>query len=299
VARPRTFCADVSREAREPLAATASRIDHWILIEYRGLWARDELAQSALPDSVKAHLRAQLASLPRSRLLFVRRPDRRRISRLAVFLARTTERDPRLTGLELEDVHDLLGVDVSTGPGEPLEHPLLVVCTHGKRDPCCARYGRPLYDALSEVADEGTVWQSTHVGGDRFAGNLVCFPEGLYFGRVERPDVLPLLDEYLAGRIRLERYRGRCCYPFHVQAAERAVREATGGLGPMDVRLTGQERLAEDRWRVRFAVGAHTLEADVARELGDLATLTCAATMPRRPRRYVARLAGTPRGRAA
>ena len=28
------------------------------------------------------------------------------------------------------------------------------------------------------------VWQCTHVGGDRFAGNLVCFPEGLFFGRV-------------------------------------------------------------------------------------------------------------------
>ena len=36
----RAFCSDVSLDA-EPLAATASRVDHWILVEYRGLWAHD------------------------------------------------------------------------------------------------------------------------------------------------------------------------------------------------------------------------------------------------------------------
>jgi hypothetical protein len=297
VARPRTFCADVSREGAEPLAATASRIDHWLLVEYRGLWARDELAQSTLPERVKVHLREQLAALPRSRLLFVRRRERRHAPTLAVYFARTTEREPRLSGLELDAVDDLLELDFAAGPGTPLRHPLLVVCTHGKRDPCCARYGRPLYEALSEVADEHAVWQSTHVGGDRFAGNLVCFPEGLYFGRVERSDVLPLLDDYLGGRIHLARYRGRCCYPFHVQAAERVVREATGAFGPGDLRLADQARRGEGTWSVRFAVGAETVEAEVRRELGDLVALTCAAASPRRPRRYVARVAGSPRER--
>ena len=35
-----------------------------------------------------------------------------------------------------------------------------------------------------------------------------------------------MVDEYLAGRIDLPHYRGRSCYSFAVQAAERAVREA-------------------------------------------------------------------------
>ena len=29
------------------------------------------------------------------------------------------------------------------------------------------------------------MWQSSHIGGDRFAGNVVFLPEGLYYGRVE------------------------------------------------------------------------------------------------------------------
>ena len=45
-------------------AATASRIDHWLLIEYRGLWARDALPGSGLSDQVKQHLRDQVASRP-------------------------------------------------------------------------------------------------------------------------------------------------------------------------------------------------------------------------------------------
>ena len=39
-----------------------------------------------------------------------------------------------------------------------------------------------------------------HVGGDRFAGNLVCLPEGLYFGRVGPEETLgPLLDDTSPG----------------------------------------------------------------------------------------------------
>ena len=40
-----------------------------------------------------------------------------------------------------------------------------------------------------------------------------------------------MLDEYLAGRIDLDAYRGRSAYSFAVQAAERAVREATRTAG--------------------------------------------------------------------
>ena len=44
------------------------------------------------------------------------------------------------------------------------------------------------------------------------------------------------------GRIRLDHYRGRCCYPFPVQAAEHRVREATGLTGLDDLMLVAAER---------------------------------------------------------
>ena len=287
----RALCADISSEGGEPLGATASRIDHWIVVEYRGVWAPHPLRGSALSDRVKAHVAEQLETLPRARLLFVRRPDRRHHPGLVCFVGRTRERGSTLRRLELESHDDLLDIDFTSEPGEPVDHPVFVVCTHGKRDRCCARYGRPLYAALCELSEAERVWQATHVGGDRFAGNLVCLPEGLYFGRVGAGDAWRVLEEYLAGRIHLDRYRGRCCYPFPVQAAERAVREQTGALGIDDLELDGIERAGEDRWSVSFRTGGELLRADVAVEHGELAYLTCSAETLRRPRRYVARLA--------
>jgi hypothetical protein len=299
VPRPRPFCSELSQANGEALAATASRIDHWLLIEYRSLWARDELGASLLPDGVKEHLRRLLGRLARPRLLFVRRPERRSHRGLALFYGRTSERAPWFRSLELDSYEDVLSLDLAAAferpapLGDPLDHPLLVVCTHGKRDPCCARYGRPLYEGLREAADDAWVWQSTHVGGDRFAGNLVCLPEGVYYGRVSRLDALAVLAEHLAGRIELDHYRGRCCHSFPVQAAEREVRLRSGTLGIGDVRVEGVERHGGGRWSVRLVAGAIRYEVDVVAEHGDLTQLTCASPTPKSPRRFVARSART------
>src|SRR5262245_45318705 len=215
--RSAPFCADLSRENDEPLAATASRIDNWFLIEYRGLWARDALTGSGLSDQVKHHLRDQVGSAPHGRLLFVRRPDRRGRPELLAFTAASRPGETAVTRTDFEAYDDLRGIDLSAGA--PAGHPLFLVCTHGKHDPCCARYGRPLYEALRDELEPDWAWQVSHIGGDRFAGNLVCLPEGLYYGRVDRETAGSVLDEHLAGRILTTNYRGRSIYTFPVQAA--------------------------------------------------------------------------------
>ncbi len=302
---PRVFCSELSQANGESLAATASRVDHWLIVEYRGVWARDELAGSLLAPAVKEHLGGQLDRLRRSRLLFVRRPERRGRSGLAVFYGRTSERDPWFRGLEVEAYDDLVELDFATAleggeqAGRPLEHPLLVVCAHGKRDPCCARAGRPLYEGLREAADEGWVWQSTHVGGDRFAGNLVCFPEGVYYGRVTRLAALDVLSEHLSGRLALAHYRGRCCHSVAVQAAELEIRRRTGLRGIVDVTAEGVVRIADDAWRVRLLAAGARYEVDVAAEHGELTLLTCSSPTAKSPRRFVVRSARTLPGPAA
>ena len=289
----RPFCSAVSRAHGEPLAATASRVDHWLLIEYRGAWRRDALGDSLLSPRLKEHLREQLHLLRPSRLLFVRRPDRRAESGRRVFVASSRPGAERLLALEVEHQDDLDGVDLAgaaqggSAVGAPVRHPLLVVCTHGKRDRCCARHGRPLYDALRAAAPTTEVWQSTHVGGDRFAGNVVALPHGAYYGRVDPDDVDGLVAAIDADRVDLDRYRGRSAYPFPVQAAERAVREAGGLRGLDDLVLIGSERRGDDTWRVGFRTpdGA-THRLDVVAERGEAEFLTCDAAEPRHPRRY-------------
>jgi hypothetical protein len=279
----RLYCADLSRENGEPLSATASRIDHWFLIEYRGLWTRNALPGSGLSDQVKQHLRDQVASVRHGRLLFIRRPDRRRSPALVAFAASSRPGEEALTRIEFENYEDLRGVDLQSG--EPAGHPIFLVCTHGKHDPCCARHGRPLYEALRDELDPDWAWQSSHIGGDRFAGNLVCLPEGLYYGRVDREVAGAVLDEHLGGRIALEHYRGRSCYTVPVQAAERFVREKDELLGVHDLRLNRVER-DDDAWLVSFE-GAQTVRVEPT--LGDLTLLTCSDQTAKRPRRFAVR----------
>ncbi len=287
MARP--FCSEVARDSGESLTATASRIDTWLLVEYRGRWDRDLLAGSVLSEPLKEHLRATLAQLPHSRLLFIKRPERRGPRRRMLFVASSKPGKERLHALEFEDHDDLLALDLvalarGKEPAVPVDHPLVVVCTHGKRDRCCARYGQPLYDALRRDFDPAWAWQSTHVGGDRFAANMVVLPEGLYFGWVEEDDLGGILGEHDRGRIRLKRYRGRSTYPFPVQAAERAVRAKTRSRGIDDVVFAGAERQGEGvRVRFRDERKGETHEVDIrARLRGPERYLTCGSADPKR-----------------
>jgi hypothetical protein len=284
----RRFCSDVSAENHEPLVATASQIDHWLLIEYRGLWGPNALRASGLSDQVKARLRAHASARERTRLVFVRRPDRRGHRELVAYFGDSLEGEEQVRRLAFESYEDLRSVDLATA-GEPLEHPLFLVCTHGKHDPCCARKGRPLFEALAEQLDSEWVWQVTHIGGDRFAGNLVCLPQGLYYGRVEREDAVGVLDEHFDGRIALEHYRGRSSWPFAAQAAERSIREATGLLRIDDLHLAAFNRNGADFLVVFEDRSGERYERHVVREFGAEDYLTCNSPEPLRPRRYVVR----------
>jgi hypothetical protein len=279
--RSAPFCAELSLENAESLAATASRVDHWILVEYRGLWGHDALAASGLSNEVKAQLLEQRDARPNTKLLFLRRPHRRDHPSLAVFWGSSALSGASLYHVEIEAYDELLGLDLTTPGGELLGHPLLIVCTHGKHDRCCARYGRPLYKALEEQAEDGWVWQSSHLGGDRFAGNVVVLPEGLYFGRVEPGAAWSLLDEHLAGRIDVDHYRGRSVHTFSEQAAEIAIRRMTGLRGIGDLELVEHEGA-----HVRFRAGSRMFDIGVVYEPGELTYLTCSAETLRRPRHY-------------
>jgi hypothetical protein len=287
----RPFCAELSREAEEPLAATASRIERWLLVECAGYWPYEPLDAAVFAGPLREHLAAQLAACRPARLLLVKRPGPGPKAGFQVVYGHVREDGGSFRRLELGTYDDLLELDLAGDFGEPLDHPLLLVCTHGIRDRCCARFGQPLLHELRRQADPDWIWQSSHVGGDRFAGNLVVLPEGLYFGRVGREEVAPILSSYLAGRIELTCYRGRSCHPFAVQAAEGHVRRATGLAGIRDLRLIAARRDGGERVTVELlADAAETLhEVEVGAELGEPAFLTCKAPEAKRARRFVVR----------
>jgi len=250
-------CATLSRALSEPLYGTASRVQGWVLLEQPGPWGREALTESRLdPDMGRALDRAAAAA--HLRLLLIRRPGRGASQPHACFVAHTSRGRRWLERRRLDDPAELLELDMAAvvagerpGFGEEVAEPLYLVCTNGRHDRCCATYGRPL--ALALAAGHGElIWESSHVGGDRFAGNLVCLPDGHYFGRVGPADADRVVGLHRKGSIDLAHWRGCCTDPPVVQAAEWFARRRTGLLGVGDLDLLGRERLEGGVEAVRF-----------------------------------------------
>src|SRR5207237_1359720 len=87
----RPFCSETSLERAEGLAATASRVDNWILVEYRGAWASDAVDGARLSRPVKVHLRERLRALRPAKVLLVRRGRSLHRRPLNVFWGRSHE----------------------------------------------------------------------------------------------------------------------------------------------------------------------------------------------------------------
>jgi hypothetical protein len=77
------------------------------------------------------------------------------------------------------------------------------------------------------------VWETTHLGGDRYSANMVCLPHGLYYGDLGIADGLTAAARYLRGEVWLERFRGRAGVAREAQAAEHFLRSHTG-IGTVD-----------------------------------------------------------------
>lgn len=247
---PEATCSARSALAGEPLAGTATRAERWLLVEVRGPWGRDALAETALPDTARVRLEEWAGEEGGRRVLLVRRGDRRD-GPLAVFAARSGPGGGVVRRHELARLEDVARLDLERGGDE--HGRLWLVCAHGRRDPCCARLGVPVHEALRRLLPEDAVWQSSHQGGHRFAANVLLLPEGVQLGRLRPDDAAGAVREADAGRIPLAAFRGRTFHPPEVQAADAAVRERHGLTGLDDVRWAGT------------AGGAHVLDTPLGR----------------------------------
>lgn len=240
------FCAAESSEAGESLHGTAPTAQVWLLLEVDQPWGSKAYPMSDLPQPVKAYLDGVLrAHKPDVRLLLIRQQPRRVTGGLRLYVAMADLQPPRLFAFELVRYEDLMALDLEQLLRFPEmyeeyeeQEALYTVCTNGKRDPCCARLGLPVYGALAAQAGE-RVWQSSHVGGHRFAGNVGCFPQGVFYGRVDLTVAADLLAAQARRELSLEHYRGRSCYVEPVQAAEVFLRQELAALGLDEIALLG------------------------------------------------------------
>lgn len=112
--------------------------------------------------------------------------------------------------------HVINGEVSRAAPSRRLVGHHVFVCIHRARDERCGGCGPKVLDAMKAAcASEGleevvTVRATSHVGGHKYAGNVIVYPEGVWYGYV-RPEDAPRIirDHIREGRVVEELCRGR------------------------------------------------------------------------------------------
>jgi hypothetical protein len=254
---PTERCAVLAEAAQAPLAGTAPVAPRWACLEHRGAWPRD-IAHHTDPAVVGFAARAAAAGF---RLQLIRRPGRRseestEAARIRLYLADTTPPGAHTTLVTVAGPNDLLDLPLpplgERLPGRPVADPLLLVCTHGRRDRCCALDGRALVKALVE-AGEPDVWECSHLSGHRFAPTALVLPTGYLYGRLDVATAVHARKAAELGEVETALCRGRSAFSAAGQVADLAVREATHIRCADALTVTGTTvhgRRKDEAWRV-------------------------------------------------
>lgn len=186
---------------------TAAVATFFVALEQPGPWGRAAATESHLAAAVGSSL-DQACSSRGGRLTLIRRPGRHADEHVpaghTAYLAWAGP-DPWLLTTSLMDPAALLDVDLdalargdreavtASCPGAAPTPPVLLVCTNGRRDVCCAVRGRPVALDAAELAP-GRVWEASHTGGHRFAPTGVLLPHGATLARLDAPLAAALLE---------------------------------------------------------------------------------------------------------
>lgn len=261
-------CSEASLAVGEPLAGTAvDSVRTWFLLELNHVWARKAIETEAIGGAVRRQLEAWLGAVDGSRLQLIRRPGRP--SRRPTFTV-VDAVSKRLSRVELDDPQDLAALDIQSllADGSPMTQSMALVCVHGRRDRCCAEHGSAVFRAMARR--DVDVWQTSHLGGHRFAACALWLPDGLMFGRLRAEHVDAFVDAHRARALgELDLFRGRCAYDRPTQAAEIFLRRRERDLAIDSLAWRSTDLAGDSSWRVRFAAGENEHEIDVVREASD------------------------------
>lgn len=214
-------CFDNSLQASEQIFATAPNVNFWILIEYKDFWEEKAFNNCDIDIEVKNVIRDLAGQYPKSRIQLIRNELSSK-DHIKLYIAVTKETEKKVYEFRVISYQDILKIDFERGLSEKTlkSQPLLLVCTHGSHDKCCGEKGLELFGHLSKHEKDFEVWQTTHLGGHRFAANILILPGGIYYGRINKENYVKIRDSYFDSKLETGFLRGRCFYHPDVQAAE-------------------------------------------------------------------------------
>jgi hypothetical protein len=251
------FCSELTREAGTQQIGSAQVAKLWFLVEYPRPYGAQAIDDFWRDEFAGVHHTA-LSSYPESRFQLIKRKESEQKGNCKLFVGVADELQPRLYEFHLSTYHDLLTFDVPALLAGDAQYesarrrePLFLVCTNGKRDQCCARYGVVFYNEMRKrVGDD--LWQCSHIGGHRFAATMISFPYGVYYGQVSPSEAQTIIELTQRGGVYYEKMRGRACYSRESQVAEYYLRDETEERSLVAFRLSDITKDDSGVWTAHF-----------------------------------------------
>ncbi|OFT88699.1 sucrase ferredoxin [Corynebacterium sp. HMSC28B08] len=236
-----------AKPTAEKLPGTAKTAKLVLAVEYFRGWGKDILDGEALGKELAGELKKFLKT-NKAELHFIRRPgragqEREQLGTRQLFIAWADAQragfnpdqpyTPILEEMQITDVRQLLDLDLSQPGVNPqattVDRNILLICTHARRDRCCAIFGRPVAAEVSKDYDE--VWESSHTKGHRFAPSMILLPSNYSFGRLTSDETRYMLDGARTHKLTFHNNRGRGTLTPPAQVAELEVARRLLGLG--------------------------------------------------------------------
>ena len=173
----------------EPLAGTAPTESRILILEQPGAWGRDAVSDSGLPAAVWSD-----CAPDGTRVMVARRADRAKTSSERHWWSLQVEGSTVTSRAGVIGWQDSLDDRVWHGPATTTDP--IFLCSNGKRDACCAEFGRAL---LREFPDEDRLWECSHLGGHRFAPTALVLRTGEVLGRLSPTSLAAALAGHAPG----------------------------------------------------------------------------------------------------
>jgi len=209
------FCSIVSRESREPIAGSAPFAEHFVFISWpKKFWGYEALeAKGGFPKGLKTWIKVNSKTYGKISIRLVSRAEtNNEMSDIFIYPGKyfypkiIPSNIPRIL-----DFHFQQGLN-SSNSFNKFKNDQIFICTHGRHDKCCSKYGQKLAEKMRHhVANQNLkieIWESSHLGGHRFAATLIDFPNGHSYGRLS-PEEITIFFEYRnSNKIYIPAYRG-------------------------------------------------------------------------------------------
>ena len=209
------YCSVLSRISAEPLAGTAPFARHFVFITWpKKYWQYEALeAKGGFPQGLKKWMKEQSEVNGKISIRLVSRAGLSQ-DKVEIYIYPEKYCYSNVLPSQIPAVLESYfrdGITAAFSPA-PIEGEQIFICTHGRHDKCCAKFGQELADKMRyHVSRQKTaveVWDSSHLGGHRFAATMIDFPTGRAYGHLSADELPNYLASRKAAQVYGRAYRG-------------------------------------------------------------------------------------------